>query len=320
MPDGLKLTELDTISLPVQSTDLLYLVREGSGAESFKATVDDIAAAIGGDVTSVNGQTGAVVLDAGDVGAAPTGSITTSGLTMNTARILGRTTASAGAIEELTASGVLDLISSTRGVVLYRSASGWSALTPGTDGYVLTTHGAGADPTWAAGGGGTALSANSLTSLTGQTLTLATLDSNKNILLTPHGTGLTKLSTNSTGVAVQIQNTNTGGYSSIDFLASDGSIGANMGYGNSGVGLGISTMLFYSGSAPFALYTAGTLALSISTSQNAIFSGSLKTSAPTGGSAGAWKLGTYDASATVPTGRIRIEVAGAAYYVPGEAI
>lgn len=49
---------------------------------------------------------------------------------------------------------LLDSISSTRGVVLYRGAAGWAALTPGTSGYFLKTNGAGADPAWAAGGGG----------------------------------------------------------------------------------------------------------------------------------------------------------------------
>jgi hypothetical protein len=49
---------------------------------------------------------------------------------------------------------LLDSIGNTRGSILYRGASGWALLTPSTAGYVLTTHGAGADPTWAAGGGG----------------------------------------------------------------------------------------------------------------------------------------------------------------------
>lgn len=46
------------------------------------------------------------------------------------------------------ASAILDLISSTRGTVLYRGASAWSALAPGTVGQVLQTGGAGADPSW----------------------------------------------------------------------------------------------------------------------------------------------------------------------------
>ena len=50
----------------------------------------------------------------------------------------------------LSASNVIDMIGSTRGQVLYRGASGWSVLAPGTAGFVLQTGGAGADPSWIA--------------------------------------------------------------------------------------------------------------------------------------------------------------------------
>lgn len=58
-------------------------------------------------------------------------------------------------------SAVLDkLLGTTRGSVLYRGASAWSALGPGTSGNFLRTSGAGADPTWAAApGSGTVTSA-----------------------------------------------------------------------------------------------------------------------------------------------------------------
>lgn len=46
------------------------------------------------------------------------------------------------------ASAILDLIGSTRGAILYRGASGWAILAPGTVGQVLTSGGAGADPSW----------------------------------------------------------------------------------------------------------------------------------------------------------------------------
>ena len=71
-----------------------------------------------------------------------------------TSRVLGRATAGSGDFEELTASQVADFIGSTRGSILYRGASGWAALTPGTSGYVLTSNGAGADPTYQAAAGG----------------------------------------------------------------------------------------------------------------------------------------------------------------------
>jgi hypothetical protein len=49
---------------------------------------------------------------------------------------------------------ILDQISTTRGVVLYRGAAAWAALAPGAAGLFLQTAGAGADPLWAAAGGG----------------------------------------------------------------------------------------------------------------------------------------------------------------------
>ncbi len=52
------------------------------------------------------------------------------------------------------ASALLDTLGSTQGDVLYRGASAWTVLAPGTSGQVLTTQGAAANPHWAAGGGG----------------------------------------------------------------------------------------------------------------------------------------------------------------------
>jgi len=63
--------------------------------------------------------------------------------------VLGRKTAAAGVTEECTTSDILDFIASAaQGDILYRGSAGWSYLAPGTDGKVLTTHGASADPTW----------------------------------------------------------------------------------------------------------------------------------------------------------------------------
>lgn len=49
---------------------------------------------------------------------------------------------------------ILNLVSTTRGAILYRGAAAWSALLPGAAGQFLRTAGAGADPSWAAAGGG----------------------------------------------------------------------------------------------------------------------------------------------------------------------
>jgi hypothetical protein len=79
--------------------------------------------------------------DAADARYAPLGATASS-------RVLGRKTSGAGSFEEVTASEVLDFLGSTRGSVLYRGASGWAALTPGTAGDVLMSSGAGEDPSW----------------------------------------------------------------------------------------------------------------------------------------------------------------------------
>lgn len=67
-----------------------------------------------------------------------------------TQRLHGRNTAGAGVTEEVTASNVLDWIGATRGQILYRGASNWTVLSPGTAGQILSTGGAGADPSWIA--------------------------------------------------------------------------------------------------------------------------------------------------------------------------
>ena len=73
-----------------------------------------------------------------------------------TQRVIARNTAGAGVPEEVSLSQLLDWGSSTRGSILFRGASGWVALSPGTAGQVLQTGGAGADPSWlTAPGGGT---------------------------------------------------------------------------------------------------------------------------------------------------------------------
>lgn len=233
MATGLKLTELDALPSPLTGTDLAYAVRVGTGDESFKVTMSDVATYIG-----------------------------------------------------TATSTILDTISSTRGTVLYRGATGWAALATGTDGYVLTTHGAAADPTWAAGGGGTALSANSLTSLTGQTLTLATLDSNQDINLTPHGTG---------SIVV-------GGSGAVKAIRIDGSAS------NLNITAGGNQIFFTVDSALKWTMVGDTFQGAASTA--------IKTGAPSGGTAASWKFGTVAAvSPTSPNRTIELDVGGTIYYL-----
>lgn len=70
-----------------------------------------------------------------------------------TARILARKTSGSGSYEESTLSDILDFIgSAAQGYILYRGASTWASLAPGTSGYFLQTLGAGNNPQWAAAG------------------------------------------------------------------------------------------------------------------------------------------------------------------------
>lgn len=73
-------------------------------------------------------------------------------------QVLGNVSGSTGVPVGVTLSALLDKISNTRGAVLHRGASGWAALGAGTAGQVLTSGGAGADPSWQTPSGPDALS------------------------------------------------------------------------------------------------------------------------------------------------------------------
>lgn len=92
---------------------------------------------------------GYIKANGGSINGATAGAITSSGLTMATSRVLGRDTASTGAVEELTLTEVLDLVgSAAQGDILYRGASAWTRLGAGTSGQYLQTQGTGANPQW----------------------------------------------------------------------------------------------------------------------------------------------------------------------------
>lgn len=119
-------------------------------------TSANITAAAGDCLVAVNESTGvwrviAYQRASGASLVSSSGSITSSGYTQSTAKVLGRTTAATGAIEELTLSNILDLVgSAAQGDILYRDVSGWTRLGAGTSGHYLKTQGAGANPAWAA--------------------------------------------------------------------------------------------------------------------------------------------------------------------------
>jgi hypothetical protein len=125
-----------------------YLKTGGTGADP---SWDSPAGS--GTVTNIN--TGA-----GLVGGPITGTGTLSLATIADNALLANISGATAAPSATTLTQLLDeVLGTTQGAVIYRSATAWTALGAGTAGTVLTTHGAGANPTWAAAGG----SASSIT-------------------------------------------------------------------------------------------------------------------------------------------------------------
>ena len=95
-----------------------------------------------GTVTSVatnNGITGGTITTTGTIGLA----------TIATGNVLANTSGGSAVPTANTPTKVLDVIGATEGDVLYRGASVWTALAPGTNGQFLQTTGAGSTPQWA---------------------------------------------------------------------------------------------------------------------------------------------------------------------------
>jgi len=130
-------------SVLTPGTSGTYLKSGGSGAD------------LSWDSPAGSGTVTSVATSGGITGGPITGSGTLSLAPVATARLLANVSGSSAAPSETTVSAFLDAtLGSSRGMILYRGASAWAALSPGTAGQVLTTGGASANPTWATGGGG----------------------------------------------------------------------------------------------------------------------------------------------------------------------
>lgn len=98
-----------------------------------------------------NGGTGATTFTANGVLLGNTASAVSATAAGTTGQVLAGVSASAPTFQGISA--VLDNLGSTQGQILYRNASAWVPLNPGSAGEVLSTNGAGANPSWIAVGG-----------------------------------------------------------------------------------------------------------------------------------------------------------------------
>jgi hypothetical protein len=122
----------------------------------------------GGTVTSINAGSGI------STGGAPiTGSGSVSLASVANQTLLANISGSSTAPTPTALSALFDaILGSAQGSVLYRAATGWAALGPGTNGQVLTSGGSAANPAWAAAVTGAPIaSLNMLANLTGGTAT-----------------------------------------------------------------------------------------------------------------------------------------------------
>lgn len=135
-------TTSDTVTF-VAGSNITITTNAGTKTVTINSTAAGVTDGDKGDIT-VSGGGATWTIDAGAVSYSKIQNVSA------TSRVLGRKTAGAGVIEEMTAGEVLDFIGTTQGSILVRTSTGWAELPPGTSGEFLRTNGAGANPSWAA--------------------------------------------------------------------------------------------------------------------------------------------------------------------------
>ena len=157
-------TANNTVSAPIDGS-----IRYNAGNNELQMCVGGVWAGqvSAGAVTSFNSRTGGVTLTSSDVttalGYTPlsgtltlsgavtgsgTSSITTAFAAITNNRILANVSGGTAAPIANTLTAIIDSISSTQGVILYRGASTWTPLAPATSGQLLQTQGVSANPQW----------------------------------------------------------------------------------------------------------------------------------------------------------------------------
>lgn len=146
--------------------DVLANISGGSGAPSATTVTALIDHALGntqGDILYRNASgwvvlapgTAGQVLQTGGAGANPSWTTNSSLTTISDGLILSNISGSSALPVGNGLSAIIDHdLGSTQGDILYRNASGWVVLPPGSSGQVLQTGGAGANPSWVNASGG----------------------------------------------------------------------------------------------------------------------------------------------------------------------
>jgi len=167
---GSPITGTGTVALAAIATASLLANTSGSSAAPVPATAtlffDSVFGSTQGAVLYRNATTWVVlapgtsgqVLTTGGASANPSWAAIPASAPIANQRLLANISGGTAAASANTLSGILDaILGSSRGMLVYRSATGWVALPAGTSGQVLTTGGTAADPSWAAASGGASI-------------------------------------------------------------------------------------------------------------------------------------------------------------------
>jgi hypothetical protein len=229
---GADITSTGTISLATVSDGGILANISGSTAAPTASTMtlilDHVFGNAQGDILYRSGSAWSVlapgtsgqVLQTGGAAANPSWVNAPTGSAITDKFLLANTSGGAATASGHSLSDILDyVLGSSRGSVVFRGASAWSVLGPGTSGQFLQTGGATADPAWASAGSGSAIANNLvLANISGSTAiasghTLSDIidsvaGSTRSAILFRGGSGWTTLAP---GTAGQVLQTGTSG-------------------------------------------------------------------------------------------------------------